>query len=575
VRIALTTGIGFRSVGGDHRAAAYQQLADLYQQLGRPDAVAATVKRMVAIAKDPGSSAQFYEQQGQLEEAAAIYTKQAEQADPWTRAGALQSLAIVYQQEQRYAEAADALQQATAALNASGKPESQHQMIWCRMNLARVLNLAGETSAADQLYEQLLAEALNSAEGTYLQVLSGYVNYLVETKRDAQGQALLKGYLTSHSNLQPQEEANLLFQLANGAVRSGNSKLGDQYQQAALEKQRGSQPPAPPPQTLIGPDLQAAETAVGAGKLDESLEIGLRAIANASLAADRDQVGWQIPNLATKLANKKRSENAEQLYARLFTAVEGWSADSPQALISTLQNYIRFVIPQDSLWKEAPGALKRLHDVIVSAQGPASISLWTVLGLRVEYERARGTPQGAIAIDQEMLTLQESLSGNTSEGYLSAAEVLAHEYRSRGDWGRAITIFRRNAEIADLAFRAGDMRRAQVRITAAMALAQQRQFDEAEKLATEAVAISKTLRPPQGEMFTNQLEQIRKMRNAPQPTPANGNSRWFQQSQTARLILMSALAALEVPVGNVGHNCNPEARARYSGAGFRNGEWCA
>jgi hypothetical protein len=64
-----------------------------------------------------------------------------------------------------------------------------------------------------------------------------------------------------------------------------------------------------------------------------------------------------------------------------------------------------------------------------------------------------------------------------------------------------------------------------------MALAQQRQFDEAEKLATEAVAISKAMRPPQGDMFTNQLEQIRKMRNASQPNPANGNNRWFQQSK--------------------------------------------
>jgi hypothetical protein len=37
-------------------------------------------------------------------------------------------------------------------------------------------------------------------------------------------------------DLQPQEEANLLFQLANAARRSGDSKLADQYQQAAQEK---------------------------------------------------------------------------------------------------------------------------------------------------------------------------------------------------------------------------------------------------------------------------------------------------------------------------------------------------
>jgi hypothetical protein len=45
-----------------------------------------------------------------------------------------------------------------------------------------------------------------------------------------------------------------------------------------------------------------------------------------------------------------------------------------------------------------------------------------------------------------------------------------------------------------------------------MALAQQKQFDEAEKLATEAIAIGKAMRPPQSDWFTDQLEQIRKMR---------------------------------------------------------------
>lgn len=102
----LYSGIrSFRYIGGDRRAAAYQQLAELYQQLGRPDAVAATTKRMAAIAKDPGTLGQFYEQEGQLDEASALYKRQAEQADPSIRAGALQSLANVYQQQQHFAEA--------------------------------------------------------------------------------------------------------------------------------------------------------------------------------------------------------------------------------------------------------------------------------------------------------------------------------------------------------------------------------------------------------------------------------------------------------------------------------------
>jgi hypothetical protein len=513
--IASSRVVSFSGPGRflDRRTAAYGQLADLYQQLGRPDAVAATVKRMIAIAKDPRSTAEFYQQHGQLDEAAAIYKKQAEQADPSVQAGALESLANIYHQEQRYADAADALRQAIAVVNASGKPELQQQNVWNRTVLAGALNLAGDTSGADQVYEQLLAEAGIAPEGNYLQVLTNYANYLASTKRDAKGQALLSDYLTSHSNLPPQVEANLLYQLSDGASRSGDSKLAEQYRQAAQEKQRASQPAfVPAPQILIGPDLQAAETAVNAGKLDQAFELGLQAIANAPRAADREQIAWQLPNLATQFANKKQSEKAEQLYERLFPAVEAWSVDSPQALINTLQNYVQFVISQDGRWNQAPGALKRLRDAIVTAQGPASSSLWAALGLKAELERRRGTPAGAIAAVQEMLAFEESRSGNTSEKYLSGAEVLAHEYQSNGDPGNALPIFRRNAEIADLACRPSDIRRAHVRITAAMALAQQKQFDEAEKLATEAIAIGKAMRPPQSDWFTDQLEQIRKMR---------------------------------------------------------------
>jgi hypothetical protein len=528
-RVETFNGFGrFRSYGGDQRTRAYQQLAELYQELGRPEAVAATTKRLLGITKDPGTLAQFYEQQGQLDEAAAIYKKQAEQADPSLRARALQSLARVYEQEQHYAEAADALQQATAAINASGKPELQQQMVWIRPGLARALNLAGQTSAADQVYEQLLAEARSAPEGTYQQVVTSYASYLADTKREAQGLAVLTDYSTSHANLQPGEETNLLFQLANSARRAGDSKLAEQYQQTAQGKQPASQP-APLPQIMIGPDLQKAQTAANAGKLDEAFELAMQALATAPRAADRDQIAWQIPNLASQFLNRKQPAKAGQLYDRLQGAVETWSADNPQALISTAQNYARFVISSDG-WNEAPAAIKRYRDLIVAAHGAGSIFMGDALRLSIQFERMHGTPSGAIKVSEELLALHESLGGNTSEIYLTAAEELAHECQASGDPARAIPILRQNAEIADLAYRPADIRRAHVRMTAAMAMAHQRQFDEAEKLATEAVAIAKSMRPPQGDPFTSQLEQIRKMRAAPQPAPADGNNPWFRRS---------------------------------------------
>jgi tetratricopeptide (TPR) repeat protein len=350
---------------------------------------------------------------------------------------------------------------------------------------------------------------------------------LNDTKRDAQGQALLSDYLASHPNLEPPVEASLLTQLSYGARRSGNSNLADQYQRASNEKQQAWQTPVTR-QTLIGADLQAAQTVARAGKFDEAFELSLRAMASAPTAADRDQVAWGVPNVATELANRKESEKAERLYQRLFGLVESWSAESPQALMNALQNYSRFAMSPDHASK-ALAAIQRYRDLAISTHGAVSGTVGDALRLRMQFERVHGSLQNAITAAQDLVSLQESLSGNTSEPYLHAAEDLAREYQSSGDPGRAIPILRRNAAIADLAFRPADVRRAHVRIAAAMALAQQRQFDEAERLAAEAIAIAAAMRPPQGNMFAHELAQIRRMRATSAPNPPNSNNPWFHQ----------------------------------------------
>ena len=58
----------------------------------------------------------------------------------------------------------------------------------------------------------------------------------------------------------------------------------------------------------------------------------------------------------------------------------------------------------------------------------------------------------------------------------------------------------------------------------AMHLAQHKEFDEAERLGQEAVAIGESARPSQGNDFAQQLQQIRSMRKQKDAVP----SHWFQ-----------------------------------------------
>lgn len=112
----------------------------------------------------------------------------------------------------------------------------------------------------------------------------------------------------------------------------------------------------------------------------------------------------------------------------------------------------------------------------------------------------------AVRAADDLLAFEESLSGNTSEGYLRVAESIVGVYES----GRALELHRKMVAISDMALYPRDVRRAQVRMNAALAFAGARQFEEAERLATEAVAVAGS----QKDELTRQLEQIRKMKPA-------------------------------------------------------------
>ena len=110
--------------------------------------------------------------------------------------------------------------------------------------------------------------------------------------------------------------------------------------------------------------------------------------------------------------------------------------------------------------------------------------------------------------------MQESLSGNTSDPYLGDLQNAARVYEAAGESIRALALFRRAVTLADLLDTPNSgWRRSQTRMEAAFALARLGQFDEAETLGEEAVALARpphTPRPP----LAQQLEQIRQMKQA-------------------------------------------------------------
>ena len=141
-------------------------------------------------------------------------------------------------------------------------------------------------------------------------------------------------------------------------------------------------------------------------------------------------------------------------------------------------------------------------------------------------ENARGE---AVQTAEELLAFEESLSGTTSAPYMRAAQTAAGVYQSSGNPARALALHRQIVAIADLTLSSNDAQRGFVRITAAFAFANARQFDEAERLANEAVAVGE-------RMFAPQADQLRQMKTAAESgsarTEGGSNGGWYAPDET-------------------------------------------
>ena len=503
------------AMNGSYSAApvnAYMRLADLYQQLGRPDAVAAIAVKIRALAaNDEWALARFYEQRGQLAEAAAIYRRLAEQsADPQAKANAWQALAALAAGQQHFTDAVAVMQEAIAAVQPLENPGVIGQYSWMRQNLAGYLRSAGMLDQADQVYQQLLQQ--NSGQPQEAQMLGAYAQYLAETKRGAQGESLLKEYLSNHPSLDSNQRINFLFNLANVARRTGDSKSADEYQQAA----QAMQPPQPPPvgQIRIAEKLQEAQTAANERRLPDAYRLVMDVLDTAAQAVDGQQVEWSVPQIASVLAANHETAKAEHLFQRLFTVAEFRKAGNMQPLIAVTQRHVDFLRNQPERLGEVPAAIEQYRRVLTDANGPDSASLVEPLRMTIDFERVQSQWPQANESARQLLELQESLSGNTSEPYLGDLQTAARVYQTAGDYARALPLFRKAITIADLlATPNNDWHRSQTRMDAAMVLALSGQFDEAETLGEEAVALHATQRTAYPDLG-GLLQQIRQMKLA-------------------------------------------------------------
>ncbi len=488
---------------GIDRAALYTRLADLYQRLGRPDQAAAVVAKMKALPAQPNNLAlaQYYQQHGDLDQAAAIYKKQIEEpgANPLQTIFPAQSLAGIYEQQKRPDDAAAVLRQAIATLDATGQPEMTSAL---RQRLATLLYQSGHVEAADQAFP---LPADNGASGTV-----SYAQYLGNTQRAAQGETILADYLTAHPSLSANERRNVMGSLANLARAAGDSKNAEAYSREASQMLALTDPP--PDVVRIEPVLRKAQTEANTGNIPEAIVLTTQAIAQSGTARDRDALTRMAPSVADSISSKA-PQQADELYRNVSATAQSWSADTMQPWLAVAASYPRFLISQQRTG-EVPPAIERYRAALKIASGADTGWMEEPLRLTIELERIRNSPAAAIPAAQNLVALDEALSGPTSEQSYRAMETLADVYRSTFDSARALPAFLQTITIADAVFPANDRRRVQARTNAAGLLIAERRLDEAEQMVVEAMALRDPTQRGTRDALPQMLDQIHALKKA-------------------------------------------------------------
>jgi tetratricopeptide (TPR) repeat protein len=476
----------------------YERLANLYRTLGRRKDYEALQASLRSISQgDKGRLAAIVERDGDLDSALALLKAQFADAlaDPkaerWQITQPAQSLASLYERQHRPDDAVTVLQQAISAMNTSGSADAREQSRWLQQSVALVLSNSGRKESADQQFKELIAGAAGQPE--QYAALTSYANHLAQTQRAAQAVEVLQNLL-SNGGLETHQEIALFHELARVSAMTGDSKSAEEYRLRAKEMME-EQNQREGRQANITDDLSQIQR-MARNDPEAAFDLAMRAIDRAWLAPDREQVAAAVPAIASSLPREKSA----QLYQKLIATLDAWAVDSPGPLISALRYYSSY----------DPAASDRYRDAIVAAHGAESGQMKEYLRLKISH-----LPMGSVertAAAQDLVAFEETLSGKTSRAYLEALGMLAQDLEASPDRTRVLPIQRQMIEIADLVYTPNDQQRGHVRIQVALAFARQRQFDEADRIAAEAVSLASQWQPPNPTVFDGYLGQIRTMK---------------------------------------------------------------
>jgi tetratricopeptide (TPR) repeat protein len=466
----------------DANGSVYMQLFDIYRKLGRNQDAARVPERAAAHVLNSGSMiASFEKQLDRPDEAVAIYSRlAAEASDPAGSAEALYSLAELYHQQKRYVDAIMTTRQAINRLESSMREDYWYLTLWMRQSVADMLREAGEPEAAEQEYRALIDESQNAPRYAQIPIISHYARYLAATSRGSAAVQLVKQYSAAHLDLRPDQQLmleNTVAELDPDAPSASNKGRSSSPVDSA-------RPSTPSTQARESPVTKALQAVNLNGSPADAMVLITQAIDGVSSAADLNLVVERLPGFANALAFHKANAEATEVYKRLLDLAERWAVADRGPLLKVEQKRFESLAlsPGSADTEEAE---REYREDLIKLRGETTGWLEDVL-----YVRARcGGRVAAPVAAKELLALEETLNGNTSEPYMAALDAIAN-FSESYDLEGAAALRAKIVPIADLLYNTHDICRGWVRIRVAMMYAVLRRFDEARAMSNEALAIA-------------------------------------------------------------------------------------
>ncbi len=370
-------------------------------------------------------------------------------------ATSLNSLALLYRAQGRYAEA-EPLYQRSLGIREKSLGAEHPDVAQSLNNLAELYRVQGRYAEAEPLYQRSLAILEKVLEPGHPHVARSFNNLAVLYRaqgRYAEAELLYKRALAILEKVLGPEHPDVAASLNNLAElyrAQGRYEEAEPLYQRALALAEKALGPEHPAVAAYLSNLAALYETQGRYGEAEPLYQRALTVTEKALGPEHPTVGTRLNNLAALYETQGRYEEAEPLYQRALTVTEK-ALGLEHPAVGTRLNNLALLYKTQGRYGEAEPRYQRALTVTEKALGPEHPEVATSLHNLAALYRAQGRYGEAEPRYQRALTITEKALGPEHPAVGTRLNSLALLYKTQGRYGEAEPRYQRALTVTEKA----------------------------------------------------------------------------------------------------------------------------